>query len=446
MRVAFAVWPAAAHLYPFVPLAWALRAAGHDVVVVSHPTLGPTVTASGLTFKEMCGADEMPEPTGPTGAWPQARKEVTRITEALHVPEENEMEWGTICHGFLPAMWDFTPFQGSPDEPLPAMDGMVSFFRSWQPDLVIWDPCMPGAAVAARAVGARHARQSGTDYNGWFLDLYEKLTEGPDAPDEPNPMVETIRAMAERYDVPIDHDTLYGQWTIDVVPSGMNFDVDTRRLPMRWIPHTAQTAMPDWLYPVPERPRVALSLGLSVRKYVPATDWAYVRTLLDALGGLDIEVVATLDASQLADVGELPPNIRVVDYLPLDNLMQTCQLLIHHGGIGTMAAAGCVGVPQIVVDFPESGDEKKEDEPPSERIAYPRYKLAPVTGAYITGFGAGEVMDLGSPSVAAVREQVTRLLTDPAFRSGAERLRMDLMASPSPSDIVPTLEKLALAR
>ncbi|MEU8261681.1 nucleotide disphospho-sugar-binding domain-containing protein [Micromonospora sp. NPDC048999] len=436
MRVAFALWPAPAHLYPFVPLAWALRNAGHEVVFVSHPDLAETVAASGLPFASMYGEAEAPPPQGPAADFPAAREEMFRINQMLPIPKEDKLAWDTVSYGFLPSMWEFCPFQASPEDPMPAMDGMVTFFRRWKPDLVIWDPCMPGAAVAARAAGARQARQSGTDYNGWYLDTFSRLTSGPDAPDLPNPFAETVRGMAEKYGVNVDHDILYGEWTIDVMPKGMNYSVDTLRLPMRWIPYSEQVAMPNWLYPVPERPRVALSLGLSVRTYLK-TGWGWLEALMEALSGLDIEVIATLDESQLAAVSTVPGNVRVVDYLPLDYLLPTCSALIHHGGLGTMAPAGQAGVPQLVVDLPEREDGTSH--------GYFRYKLAPITGRYVTSLGAGEVMDLGQPSIPAIRDQITRVIADPAFAVGAARLRTDMLAAPSPSDLVPTLEKLTFA-
>ncbi len=49
-------------------------------------------------------------------------------------------------------------------------------------------------------------------------------------------------------------------------------------------------------------------------------------------------------------------------------------------------------------------------------------------------------------AVQAVRDQVTRVLKEPAFTEGAARLRRDMLASPSPADLVPTLENLAHAR
>jgi glycosyltransferase len=437
MRVAFALWPAPAHLYPFVPLAWALRNAGHEITFVSHPYLADSVAASGLPFVSMYGDAEAPPPQGPFAKFPEGRKEMKRINDALPIPEDGEdrLAWDTVSYGFLPSMWEFCPFQASPNDPMPAMDGMVTFFRHWRPNLVIWDPCMPGAAVAARATGARQARQSGTDYNGWYLDNFARMTSGPNAPDVPNPFAETVRGMAEKYGVTIDHDILYGEWTIDHMPKGMNFPVDTLKLLMRWVPYAAQTPMPSWLYPVPDRPRVALSLGLSVRTFLK-TGWDWLNILMEALSELDIEVIATLDENQLAAVNKIPDNVRAVDYVPLEYLIPTCSLLIHHGGLGTMAPAGRAGVPQIVVDF--------LDHDGSPDHGYFRYKLAPITGRYVTSFGAGEVMDLSMPSIEGIREQVMRVITDPAYRDGAARLRMDMLASPSPSELVPTLERLTL--
>lgn len=422
MRVAMVVWPAPAHLFPFVPLAWALRAGGHEVVFVSHPSIGDSVVSAGMPFKPMCGEAEMPAPAGPAAPWPREREEMDRITDALGVPEAERDRWNVVAAGFLPSMWDFTPFQGSPADPLPAMDGMVAFFRHWRPDLVVWDPCVPGAAVAARAVGAAQARLCGTDFNGWFLDRWAELAGRPGNTGVPNPFAETVRAMAERYDVPVDHDTLYGQWTIDQVPTGLNFAVATRRVAMRWIPYTAQATLPGWLYPA-RRPRVAVSLGLSVRRYLPSADWGFLEMLLRALADLDVEVVATLNRRQLLSAGRLGPNIRTASFLPLDLLMLTSALLIHHGGIGTTATAGHSGVPQLLV----GGNSE----------------ISKVTAGYISGFGAGETLDLGVRSAAALRDQVTRVMADPSYAAGAARLRSDVMVAPSPADVVPTLEKLA---
>ncbi|MGW1290379.1 activator-dependent family glycosyltransferase, partial [Streptomyces sp. NPDC002586] len=49
MRILFATFAVKTHLHPQIPIAWALRAAGHDVRVASQPDLAPDITGAGLT-------------------------------------------------------------------------------------------------------------------------------------------------------------------------------------------------------------------------------------------------------------------------------------------------------------------------------------------------------------------------------------------------------------
>ena len=50
------------HFTPLVPLAWALRAAGHDVLVVGQPTMISTIRSAGLV------AASVGEPHDPIGS------------------------------------------------------------------------------------------------------------------------------------------------------------------------------------------------------------------------------------------------------------------------------------------------------------------------------------------------------------------------------------------
>ena len=113
-------------------------------------------------------------------------------------------------------------------------------------------------------------------------------------------------------------------------------------------------------------------------------------SIMEAVAGLDIEVVATLNAIQLADLDKLPDNVRAIGYLPLNQLLPTCSALIHHGGIGTFASAANYRAPQLVTDF--------------------------------------DALVLG----------------DPSFQAGAERIYEDLLAMPSPVDLVPVVERLTV--
>ncbi|MFE9117172.1 glycosyltransferase [Streptomyces sp. NPDC007172] len=109
-----------------------------------------------------------------------------------------------------------------------------------------------------------------------------------------------------------------GQWTVDPTPASL-------REP-------------------PAGRRVCLTLGLSFRE-VMGGDQASVPDLLEALAGLDAEVVATLDAGQLAEVGRVPDKVRVVDFVPLAALLPSCSAIVHQGGFGTAQNALAHGVP-----------------------------------------------------------------------------------------------------
>jgi hypothetical protein len=275
------------------------------------------------------------------------------------------------------------------------------------------------------------------------MDRIAEANARPGAAAVDNPIAESVRPMAERYGVEVDTELLLGQWTVNPQPAAIGPEVSTRVLPVRWIPHATQEVMPDWLYPLPERPRVALSLGLSERAFM-ADGWSHVPALLDALSTLDVEVVATLNDKQLAQVDKVPDNVRVVDFVPIDQLVPTCDLLIHHGGMGTVMPAIAHGVRQIVVDFVgrEIAAVKADGE---EKLGRSRYSLGPALSRYVTGSGAGLVMNISEPDVFQMREQITRVLTEPSFQEATDRLRQDLMAVPSPGELVPVLERLTRA-
>ncbi|WP_369273976.1 nucleotide disphospho-sugar-binding domain-containing protein [Streptomyces sp. R11] len=41
-----------------------------------------------------------------------------------------------------------------------------------------------------------------------------------------------------------------------------------------------------------------------------------------------------------------------------------------------------------------------------------------------------------------IRKMVTRVLGEPSFQRASEALRQDILASPSPAEVVPVLERL----
>ena len=396
----------------------------------------------GLTPVSVCAADSMPALMGPARPDAAGREDLARITAALGLaPDDPDREhWNVLNQYYVPSMWDFLPYRGDPDTPMPAMDGLVEFARTWQPDLVLWDPCMPGGAVAAKVCGAAHARWwTAPDVFCRSMDRIDEANNRPGGPKVDNPIAETVRPMARRYGVEVDTELLVGQWTLNPEPRVIGPEVSARTLSVRWIPHSKQEVLPDWVYPVPDRPRIAISLGLSERSFM-ADGWAHIPALLEAVSVLDVEVIATLNDKQLSQVDKIPDNVRVLDFVPLNQLMPTCDLLIHHGGLGTVMPAIASGVRQIVVDF--IGHEIAATPGTGEKLGRSRYSLGPALARYVTESGAGLVMNVSQPDALEMREQIQRVLTEPSFQAGVDRLHGDLLSTPSPSEFVPILERL----
>lgn len=138
---------------------------------------------------------------------------------------------------------------------------------------------------------------------------------------------------------------------------------------------------------------------------------------------LDVELVATLNESQLEGVPRVPDNVRIVEYIPLDLLLPTCSAFIHHGGLGTWASAIPFQVPQII---------------PVELWGIE----SPVTGPYMAARGAGVALDRSTQSVEDMRKQLIQVLEDPSYREGAARVHQEWLSAPNSHDIIPILERL----
>ncbi|MDT0436247.1 MULTISPECIES: nucleotide disphospho-sugar-binding domain-containing protein [Streptomyces] len=417
MRVLFVVWPMAAHLYPIVPLARALQAAGHETRVASHPALVDTITAAGLTAVPVGTAETMPV-LSEVGGYVLPEEERDRLAKAWAVTGADAHAWFMFSYFALAGTRIFhTPGDG-PDAAVAGTDELVALARAWGPDLVLWD-MWPAAAVAARVTGAAHARYLwGPDYCGWARQRYLRQG-GEEGTGYPEPLAEAVSRAALRHGVTVDDELLLGQLTLDPTPKALRLATPASTVSMRRVPYTGADTVPEWLHQGVDRPRVALSLGMSGREY--ATDAGLVTKLLAMVDGLDADVVATFDAAQLAGQ-RVPENVRALDYVPFNQLLPTCSAVVHHGGSGTVMAAVAHRVPQLIAaDGLESAT------------------YAP----YVTGAGAGLTFDHRTESAEEMRGRLLRLLGEPSFRAGADALYARWRAMPSPREVVPVLEELA---
>jgi UDP:flavonoid glycosyltransferase YjiC (YdhE family) len=92
--------------------------------------------------------------------------------------------------------------------------------------------------------------------------------------------------------------------------------------------------------------------------------------------------------------------------------------VVHHGGNGTLLTAALLGVPQLVLSY------------------MPDLKFSAEAFA-----GSGAVAHLTRAQVGreAVRDNVSRLLTEPAVADAARRLRTEMLAQPLPGELLASL-------
>jgi UDP:flavonoid glycosyltransferase YjiC (YdhE family) len=104
------------------------------------------------------------------------------------------------------------------------------------------------------------------------------------------------------------------------------------------------SAVPDW-YTALEDPVVVVSISSEFQG-----DDALVRATLEALAGEGVRVVVTTAAHDPADF-EVPPNTRLIRFLPHGRMLRKAACVVCHGGMGITQKALAAGVPLCVVPF-----------------------------------------------------------------------------------------------
>ncbi len=301
MRVLLVPGPGIGHSFPMVPLAWALRAAGHEVLFA---TTGPALAVrdAGLAV-----ADVKP-------GWDYRAAIAARARGGGPRPPEP-----------LRDLRDAAGHLGRSAELL--ADGVLEVATRWRPDLVVGRSVGLLAAAKLRVPLVDHGvgivRRTGLD---------ELLRD-------------RMAATFDRYGVT---DLPRQRVMLDVAPPSMLTEPPAG-WPMRYIPYNGGTVVPDSLLPggTPStRPQIAVTLGTAA----PLTDGLDpVARLLTVATSVPAEFLLALGDVDTSTLPPPPDNVRSLGWMPLNTLLARCTALIHHGGEGTMMTALAAGVPQLVV-------------------------------------------------------------------------------------------------
>jgi UDP:flavonoid glycosyltransferase YjiC (YdhE family) len=173
--------------------------------------------------------------------------------------------------------------------------------------------------------------------------------------------------------------------------------------PRRWPAHVKVVGPMDFELPFPdvELPGGHGPLVLVAPSTSQDPQCRLVRVALEALADEPVRVLATTNRHVPAEPIEVPPNARVVEWVSYSQGMREADLVICHGGHGTVARALGAGVP--VLCCPAEGDMAEN-------------------GARVAWAGVGLSLPWRLTRPGPVRWAVRRLLADPGFTRAAREI------------------------
>ncbi len=387
MRVLFTTQPAFGHFHPLVPLAHALAAAGHEVAVACSRSFAPMVKASGLRAIP-AGLDWLEE-AGMTRAFP-----------AL----------ADIPHGSQRVAWVMANVFGGVTAERMAAD-LLALAADWPFDLVVRETLEFGGCLAAERLGIPHAVvQTVAEQPTIWVTLAVPLARHREAlglPPDPE------LAMIHRYlHLSVRPPTLQ---IAPLPPTHHSF-----RAPV--FDRSAVDTAPDWAAGLLEPPVIYATLGTVVNRAVPGLFAAILQGGGPVAGTL---VVAVGGDSDPADLGPQPAHVHVERYVPQSLIFPRCDLVVTHGGSGTLLAALAHGLPLVMI--PIGADQ-------------------PNNAALVAALGMGRLIGPEERTAEAIRAAARAVLAEPSYRRNAEQMRDEMAALPGPEYAVHLLERLAVEK
>lgn len=421
MRILFTVFAAKTHYFNLVPLASAFRSAGHQVIVAVQPDLVDTVTASGHIALPIGPRLNLEEETQQATEGLQDDRNLGGL--AMSNPSDGPYPWDHAL-----AMWTaMTAFVFQNVCPEPMIDELIDAARRWKPDLVIWDPLTLAGPIAAAAVGAANARLLfGPDQmgNNRTRFLRARTTQHPLRHEDPIEEWASWTFRRNRIDAdPCANNLVFGDWTIDPTPPPFRSYEHSLHLPMQHVPYNGRSVMPQWALARRQNRRVVVTLGASLGE-VPDKGRHLGHVLVDAVADINAEVLLTLPDSVTQHLGALPAHVRAEEFVPLAPVLESCDAIVHHGGSGTFLSALREGVPQVLI--PDGMWDSRDK------------------ARGLIASNAGAVVSPTDASVASIRDGINAAL-DGAFTDGTRLLQQQILAMPTPIELVRPLTDLTYA-
>jgi UDP:flavonoid glycosyltransferase YjiC (YdhE family) len=377
VKIMFASLGAYGHLYPMMPLALACADAGHEVVIATgKPFLG-----------------RLPLPTAP-GYPPHLELDWAIQETSRRHPDR---------HGVQLSMAMFADVMAEHSAPT-----LIAQCERMQPDLVIFEGMDTGAGVAASVVGIPAAAYAIALASFVYGSLH------------PETVGYQRDLWLRRNRTPPEGDGLLAAALINPAPPTLRQTDGTQvpTIPIRSVAYNESSAgVPAWLTSARLRPRVYLTLGTVSFGAIEVLNRA-----ITEIAPLNVDILVTVGPEgEPAALGEVPDNVHVERFVAQSGVLPLVDLIVHHGGTGTVLSALEVGLPQLLL--PQGADQ------------FYNAQILPATGV-------ARALPNEAQQPGAIAEAVQALLGDSPERHTAARLRDEIAAMPSPAEVAPTLIEL----
>lgn len=381
MRILFTFVGGSGHFEPLAPIARAAETAGHTVAFAGTPSMASLVESAGFTVFAM----------GEPGA---------SVPERIPLRElDAEREDRDLRDGFAD--------RGARDR----ANRYLALCTEWQPDLIVCDEVDFGAVIVAERLGILYATVlvivAGSFVRRELIaEPLNRLRAEHGLPPDPT------LAMLSRYLVLSPAPPSYRDPAFPLPDTAHALRLFT-------LPSVRDRAAPGWAIALPSAPSVYFTLGTVFN--MESGD--LFSRVLAGLRDLPINLVVTVGHHiSPAEFGPQPANVHIDRYIPQSLILPQCDLVVSHGGSGSVLGALAHGLPMVLI--PMGADQ-------------------PHNASRCTTLGVAQVLDAVRATPETVRVSVSTVLTDPTYRQAAERLRDEIAAMPGPEHAVCLLERLA---
>lgn len=383
MRMLFTFAGGNGHFLPLMPIAREAVRSGHVVAFAGQTAMVSTIERAGFTAFDTGGATLRTSPEIIPLLQPDIEREEQAIRRGFALRYARER-----ASALLPLCID------------------------WKPDVIVCDEMDFGAMIVAERLGIPHATV---------------IVLAAGAFTRPEVVAESLNVVRAEHGLPPDPDATMPGRDLIISPVPPSF-----RDPRYLLPATAHAIRPyvlesvvtddapAWIADLGKMPVVYFTLGTIFN--LESGD--LFQRVLAGLRDLPVKVVVTVGREiDPAILGDQPPHVRIEQFIPQAALLPHCDLVISHGGSGSVIGSLAYGLPQVLIPM---GADQIHNAKRGEELGFAR------------------VLDPIAITPEDIREATSAMLADASARKSAQRIAAEIASLPGSDYAVRLLEQVVV--